>query len=338
MGLVAALGLFMLAWTGRKRMSFSRGDIIVILCGGLGLTLVSIDPSILNHLLFLKKQSRVLSLVVVVQFGTFLLLILLMVRLNRMKKDLGRLVHNLAVREFGQQYGTGVDYRAKILVVIPAFNEADNVQTVLGRLPAEILGYPVEAIVSVDGATDDTEAVVRDLDLPVVVNRINRGGGAALKAGYELAVRHGAEIVVTMDADGQHRPEEIETIVEPIIRGRADFVCGSRILGAQDGATPVRQAGIFFFNRLVTFLLRRRITDCSNSFRAIRVAGLARLDLQEDQFHTTELLIEAISKGLSFTEVPVTVQRRHSGSSKKPSSLSYGIGFFRAIMRTWLRT
>lgn len=338
LGLVVACGLLVFSWLGRKKGALSRGDVCLLLVMACGLFAVTAYPTMLNGLLLFKQQSRVVTLLVVAQFAFLGLLVRLTIRGNRMKRYLRQLVHNLAVRDFSREFGSTADYTRKILVIIPAFNEAVNLPYVLERMPREVLDYQVEVIVAVDGATDETEEVVRKLDFPAVVNQIKSGGGAALKAGYDLAMRHNAEIVVTMDADGQHDPEEIPKLVGPIIQGEADFVSGSRILGSQEGGALMRQMGILFFNRFVSFLLGKKITDCSNAFRAIRASELSKLELREDQFHTTEVLIEAISKGLRFTEIPITIRQRWYGESKKPPSLSYGMGFFRAIMRAWLRT
>jgi hypothetical protein len=87
----------------------------------------------------------------------------------------------------------------------------------------------------------------------------------------------------------------------------------------------------------VSALTWTRITDCSNSFRAIRTSELAKLDLRQPQFHTSELLIEALKQGLRVKEVPITIRRRASGESKKPMTVGYGWGFARAIFATWLR-
>jgi hypothetical protein len=338
LGIIIAVGLMIYAVSGRGRGTLNRGDVFMLLVVALGLLVVAAFPSLLNGLLLFKRQSRIVTLLVLSQFGILIFMIKMLIRVHRLEENMSRLVHNMAIREFSRQFGASKDYRKKILVIIPAYNEAENLRFVLGRLPKEIFDYQVEVIVAVDGATDATEEVVREFDFPAVVNQINRGGGAALKAGYDLAIRHGAEIVVTMDADGQHLPEEIPSIVEPIVRERADFVNGSRILGSQEKGEMIRQVGMAFFNKLVSVLLMRRVTDSSNAFRAIRVSELSRLELREDQFHTTELLIEAVSKGLGFKEVPITIRHRWSGESKKPTSFAYGMGFFRAIMRTWLRT
>jgi hypothetical protein len=335
--LIGIVGLF---WSLRGRMTrrLSRGEAILVGLGGGFLVAVALEPSVVDPLLLFKKTGRIVTLLIIGEMALLGGMIFLGIRLGRLEERLGNLIHNMALRDFTREFGERADFARKILIIIPAYNEAGNLRKVLGRIPKKVRDYEVEVIVAVDGATDDTEQVVREFDIPAVVNQVNRGGGAALRAGYELALRHGAEIVVTMDADGQHQPEEIPTLVEPIVRGEADLVNGSRVLGRQEKGDLARQAGIVFFNLLLSVLLRRRITDCSNAFRAIRTECLASLNLREEQFHTTELLIEAISKGMRYKEVPITVTRRQMGESKKPKTLRYGTGVLMAIAKTWLRT
>lgn len=334
------LGTVGLLWAvfGRVRRRLSRGEAFFLGIGGLCLSAVALEPSLVDPVLLFRKSGRIVTLLIFGEIALLGTIWAIGLRLRKLEDRLGRLVHNMALRQFMKEYGPSADFRKKILVIVPAYNEAANLRNVLGRIPREVHGYQVEVIVAVDGATDETEEVVKRFDIPTVVNQVNRGGGAALKAGYELAIRHGAEIVVTMDADGQHQPEEIPKLVEPILRGEADFVNGSRVLGTQEKGDMARQLGIVFFNRLLSALLRRRITDCSNAFRAIRTEELGSLNLREEQFHTTELLIEAISSGLRYKEVPITILRRQSGETKKPRTLAYGAGVLMAIMRTWLRT
>jgi hypothetical protein len=95
--------------------------------------------------------------------------------------------------------------------------------------------------------------------------------------------------------------------------------------------------GIIFFNRLVSMITRTKVSDCSNGYRAVRASALPQLVLRQEQFHTSEFMIEAIKRGIPATEVGVTVDRRIHGHSKKPAVLRYGLGFTNAIMRTWLR-
>ncbi len=149
--------------------------------------------------------------------------------------------------------------------------------------------------------------------------------------------RRRARIVITMDADGQHRPEELEQVVEPVLSGRADLSQGSRVLGSAEPGALVRELGIAFFNRFVRLLTGVRITDCSNGFRAVLPEGLPELDLRQPQFHAAEFLIEAVTRGFRLAEVPVSVLRRQHGGSKKPPALRHGWGFHAAIISAWRR-
>jgi len=229
-------------------------------------------------------------------------------------------------------------FEGRIAIVIPAYGEAENLSELLPRMPTQIGGVPAAVLVVDDGSEDDTPGAA--LRAGAVLARLpeNHGGGAALRAGYALMVDAGAVVVVTMDADGQHRPEELARLAEPVLGGRVQLVQGSRVLGSAEPGAFARELGVALFNRLVRILVGVRVTDCSNSFRAIQTEILRELDLRQPQFHAAEFLIEAISRGFSFEEVPVSVLRRQHGRSKKPATLRYGLGFSLAIIGAWGRS
>ena len=188
-----------------------------------------------------------------------------------------------------------------------------------------------------DGSRDGTGDLAAEHGAIVARHVINRGGGAALRTGYRLMVDSGAEVVVTLDADGQHLPSEMARLVKPVLDGEVDVAHGSRVLGEADGNHFARELGIVFFNRLVSFITRTRVSDCSNGYRAVRATVLPQLVLRQEQFHTSEFMIEAIKRGVPAKEIPVTVAKRLHGHSKKPAVVRYGLGFANAIVRTWLR-
>jgi glycosyltransferase involved in cell wall biosynthesis len=227
--------------------------------------------------------------------------------------------------------------RDGILVVIPAFNEAENVGAVVSRVPDRVCGLATTVLVVDDGSGDGTVDAAEAAGAVVARHLRNRGGGAALRTGYTLAMEAGAALVVTLDADGQHLPEEMPRLVRPIVAGRADAVNGSRTLGSADPNTFSRELGLRMFNRVLTTVTRTEITDCSSGYRAIKSDSLAKLDLRQEQFHASEFLIEAVKRGLRLEEVPITVARRMHGETKKPATLGYGMGFANAIVRAWLR-
>jgi glycosyltransferase involved in cell wall biosynthesis len=171
----------------------------------------------------------------------------------------------------------------------------------------------------------------------VATHPVNRGQGDALRTGFALALQRGADVIVTMDADGQHRPDEIVELVKPILLDEADYVQGSRFLGRYDDAGGSREIGIHIFSKLINVLSGTSITDCTNGFRAIRAEALAELRLEEDRYSSAELIMEAAAKRLRILEIPVHVRSRSHGESKKPARLGYPLGWLGAVLRVWLR-
>jgi len=224
-----------------------------------------------------------------------------------------------------------------VAVVVPAYNEADSVGEVVRQIPREVCGEPTTVLVVDDGSRDDTGEEAAKAGAIVARHVINRGGGAALRTGYRLMAESGALVVVTLDADGQHVPAEMERLVRPVLDDEVDVAHGSRVLGESEPNARSRELGIVFFNRVVSFITRTRVSDCSNGYRAVRTSALPQLVLRQEQFHTSEFLIEAIKRGIPAKEIPVTVQKRLHGHSKKPAVVRYGLGFTNAIVRTWLR-
>jgi len=314
--------------------------VLLLLASGVGLALVA-GTEIVNGLLsafsFEKGNGgRILGLAVFAIFILFLLALRALSQAARNSRQLSAVLEGLAWEEF-RQAGLPERFRGKVAILVPAYNEAENVGYVLDRLPEEVCGVETAVLVVDDGSKDGTGDVAAEHGAIVARHVINRGGGAALRTGYRLMVESGAEVVVTLDADGQHLPSEMERLVKPVLDGEVDVAHGSRVLGQADRNTLSRELGIVFFNRLVSFITRTKVSDCSNGYRAVRTAVLPQLVLRQEQFHTSEFMIEAIKRGIPATEVPITVERRLHGHSKKPAVVRYGLGFANAIVRTWLR-
>jgi glycosyltransferase involved in cell wall biosynthesis len=247
-----------------------------------------------------------------------------------------RLVRSLGLSEFRRMHPQ-LETLAPVVVVIPAYDEAENVGAVIEAMPESVCGLRLAPLVIDDGSNDDTAGVAQRAGALVVKTPVNRGGGAALRLGFDIAIGYGAEIVVTMDADGQHLPSEIESLVRPLVESNLAFVIGSRILGRHERDNRLRWLGIHVFNTLIRLLTPVKISDCSNGFRALRTRELSQLLLRQDQFHTAELIIEAAKRGIPIGEAPVTVRRRASGESKKGRDWSYGLSFARTVIKTWWR-
>jgi glycosyl transferase family 2 len=337
-GLIGAIAL--VAYALLRRRSLRNADVLILLAAGLGLALVAgteITDRLLSAFSFEKGNGgRILGLAVFAIFVLFLLILRALSQTARNSRQLSAVLEGLAWEEF-RQAALPERFHGKIAILVPAYNEAENVGYVLDRIPAEVCGMPTAVLVVDDGSRDGTGDVAAEHGAVVARHVINRGGGAALRTGYRLMVESGAEIVVTLDADGQHLPSEMERLVKPILDGEVDVAHGSRVLGRADRNHFARELGIVFFNRLVSFITRTKVSDCSNGYRAVRATVLPQLVLRQEQFHTSEFMIEAIKRGIPAKEVPITVERRLHGHSKKPAVVRYGLGFANAIVRTWLR-
>ncbi len=228
---------------------------------------------------------------------------------------------------------------APLAIVIPAYNEEPTVAEVVAEIPSEAAGLGAEVIVVVDGAKDATAARAASAGALVCDVPVNRGQGAALRLGYWLARARGAEVIATIDADGQYEPLEIQRVIEPILSGEADFVSGSRRLGAELTTDVVRHAGVIVFGALISVLVRHRITDPACGLRAMRAEVTAAVTLEQPQYQASELMISAAMNGYRLAEVPTTMRDRgvHATGTKKGGNFGYGVRFARAAVHTWWR-
>jgi hypothetical protein len=337
-GLVLAVAIAAFAIWRRRRLRNADVLILLLLAAALAIAAgTELADSLLEAFSFERENdTRIVGVIVFAIAILMLLVVRALAQGSRNSRELSAVLEGLAWEEF-RTSGRAQHFRDRLAVVLPAYDEADSIAAVLRAIPAEVCGLETAVLVLDDGSRDATGEIAQEHGATVARHVINRGGGAALRTGYRLAVESGSPIVVTLDADGQHLPAEMERLVAPVVRGEVDLACGSRVLGVAEPGHPARSAGIAIFNRLVSFLTRTRVTDCSNGYRAIRAEVLPQLVLRQEQFHTSELLIEAIKRGVPAKEVPVTVAGRLHGHSKKPAVLRYGLGFGNAIVRAWLR-
>jgi len=341
LGIVVGVFGFCYVFNRFRHGRIRRIDFLVAGVVSLGLVTVAAWPDsvgLLRDVLLLEETqfSRLIALTIVSNILLWILLFFMQLGWSKYTDQFDRLVRQLGVSEFERRY-PDIDAFPPVAVIIPAYNEEDNIGMVLKSMPDEVLGRSLTTLVIDDGSGDHTLEVARREGALAVGTLINRGGGAALRLGFDIARKYGAEVVVTMDADGQHLPSEIRRVVAPLLDGQADIVIGSRMLGNREKDSAVRYIGIHVFNMMIRILTHARVTDCSSGFRAFRVSELSRLLLRQDQFHTSELIIDAAKKGLRIGEAPITIKRRLSGESKKGKNWRYGLSFFRTVFKTWWR-
>ncbi len=251
------------------------------------------------------------------------------------KAERDSLVDDLARSEFANRYGE--PSFGDITVVIPAYQEEENIRAVIEGIPGSALGRKVSVLVVTDGCKDLTADVARSAGAFVCEAPANRGQGAAFRLGYGVALDHGSKFIVTVDADGQYYPSDMETLLARVVSGEADLAQGSRRLGTAEKDDRFRTAGVYFFGALISLLIGQKITDSSNGFRAMRAELPQQIVLSEDQYQSSEFLIGTAMRGFKVVECPVGMRKRSSGKSKKAPNLFYGLQYLRVILKTWWR-
>jgi len=185
----------------------------------------------------------------------------------------------------------------RISVIIPAYNEAKRIGKVLSKIPE----FVDEVIVVDDGSEDSTSEVAKNHGAEVIRIEENQGKGAAMREGIKKV---SGDIVIFMDADGQHNPEEIEKLVSPILKGEADFVIGSRLIKTQGKRPLIRKISNFLSTSLIKIKLGIDVKDTQSGFRAIKRELLPEIESKRYEVET-EILIKAAKKGARVKEVPV---------------------------------
>ena len=204
-----------------------------------------------------------------------------------------------------------------MIVVIPAYNEEKNI----GQVLAGVKKYTENIIVVDDGSKDKTSQIAKSCGAEVFRHLINRGLGGSLGTGIKAALGKGADIIVTLDADGQHDPDEIPKLVEPVKNKEADIVIGSRFLEKQE--MPLfRRAGNYFFNLFTFFLFGIKTTDSQSGMRAFNRKVAESLEIFTNGMEvSSEIIKEIKQQGFKMKEVPIK-------AIYTDYSLSKGQGFF----------
>jgi hypothetical protein len=340
-GVVAAV-LFVAAIRRYQKRRISRLTLLVTGLAMVGVIMLAIHPELFNGVFkaFNLKEGggqRLIGVLIVANVVMFFLLFRNASVADSAALAIRMLVEALALQTFNWAAARGQADGDTIVVVMPAHNESENVGAVIHSMPDQVEGHRVVTVVIDDGSVDDTAEVAMRSGALVARIPIRRGGGFALRVGYEIGLKLKAAVVVSMDADGQHVADEMPLLVKPILEDQADMVNGSRVLGEFERESTIRHIGVHFFSWLVTIITGSRITDVSNGYRATRTEVIKHLSLDQDQFWASELLIEGMRMRLRIREVPITIRARAGGESKKPKTMKYAWNFTRAIFKTWLR-
>jgi glycosyltransferase involved in cell wall biosynthesis len=223
----------------------------------------------------------------------------------------------------------------KIVVCIPAYNEAASIRDVISKAKR----YANEIIVYDDGSTDNTYEIAKTSGATAVIRaQYNRGYGAAIRALFQASRDKNADIMITLDSDGQHDADQIPDIIEPIVKQECDMVIGSRFLTNRDSqrVPRYRSMGIKTITRFTQYASYEGITDAQSGFRAYNRNALSKINLFEEGMSvSTEILLRAKEKNLIVKEVPVTIsydiKNKNRGFTKNP--ISHGIGVLYGVIQ-----
>ncbi len=199
---------------------------------------------------------------------------------------------------------TSTEQNPNIVVVIPAYNEARHIQTTIARVQP----FASTIIVVDDGSSDDTADRAQCAGALVVQHTENQGKGIALMTGFKKAHDYNPDVVVTIDADGQHIPDEIPRVIAPVLQQQADIVVGSRYLEQTSDVPMHRIWGHYVFNLLTNYASGVHLTDSQSGFRAFSSKALDHLSFQSSSFSVeSEMQFIANAYNLRITEVPITI-------------------------------
>lgn len=223
--------------------------------------------------------------------------------------------------------------RLRVAVAVPAHDEEAAIERVLRSVPRDSTDVRYRSFVCDDGSTDGTAAVARNAGATVVRHSQNLGIGASLTTALEAARRWKPDIIVHIASDGQDDPTLIPQLLDPILRGEADYVIASRFLTGAVGMGPVRRVGIRFYSLLIRFLVGLRITDVTSGFRAFRADTYDSLSVRSDTNWAIEMALRAGLNRIRTVEVPAPYLPRVGGRSQFDYRRMFFIYHFRVVLQ-----
>lgn len=212
----------------------------------------------------------------------------------------------------------------RILIIIPSYNEQENIASVIDNLKKEAPFGDV--LVINDGSSDHTLAILQEKNIPYINLPYNMGIGTAVQTGYKYAANKGYEIAVQVDGDGQHDVRYVKSLVEPILAGEAQVVIGSRYINRSGfQSTFWRRIGIRYLSWLIGLTTGQKVTDPTSGFRAVNKEVIALFAQRyPPDYPEPEALVMLARKGFITKEIPVEMKERASGkSSINPLAASY---------------
>lgn len=228
----------------------------------------------------------------------------------------------------------------RVLIIVPAFNEEGNIETVITNIRKVSSDFDI--LIINDCSTDRTEYIAKSLEVNIISLPINLGIGGAVQTGFKYAYENNYDIAIQVDGDGQHNPRYITTLLDPLSNKSADVVNGSRFIDKKGFQSNFfRRLGIRFFQLLVNILVKCNITDSTSGFRAYNAKAIELLkDNYPTDFPEPEAIIFLKKRQFRIIEVPVQMESRGAGISSISAfkSIYYMIKVSISIIVEFLRS
>jgi len=219
----------------------------------------------------------------------------------------------------------------KIFVVIPAYNEQKTIGMVIKDLKSH--GYK-NIIVVDDGSKDKTADIIKKENVVLLQHIVNRGQGAALKTGIDCALRYGADIIITFDADGQHQASDLVNLIKPVKEGKVDIALGSRFLKKNKNVPLIRKLFLKGGAFVLYMMYGVKLTDSHNGLRAVSKKAAQKIEITTDGMeHASEIIDEIKRKKLRYKEIPVNIKYTEYSKKHGQSSLNAFKIFFKMIIK-----
>lgn len=227
--------------------------------------------------------------------------------------------------------------RISVSTIMPVFNEEQTVGNVIVRLKKVLyqMNLEHEIIVVDDYSTDRSAQIASQQGVEVYVLNTHKGKGCALRVGFSKAK---GEIIATIDSDGSHRPEELPRLLNPVIKGQADFVIGSRLLNQRPlQGRALNDGGVRIFNDLISLFTGVAVSDSQSGYRAFNSIILKNLNLTSIEYEIeSEMLVKTAKKNFRIIEVPVSFEQRTYGKSRLDPLID-GAKIFFSILASYIR-
>ena len=292
---------------------------IIILLFWIGVFVISADPTLLDTILeSTDLQNRAQFLLII---STIIIIFLLITQFSKNKNlalNFNRLIRDIALSNFQREY-LKAKQEIKLLIIIVAKNEARTIGNIIDKINSINLALPHQIIVVNDGSTDDTEIIVRNKGAWVINHIFNLGIGGATKTGFCACkiIDPSPQIIVSLDADGQHDPKYIPDIISKITEEKADLVYASRFSNKNEYQTSaIRRTGNKFYNKLVNRISNLSISDVTSGYRGIRYDKIDSIYFISETNFAIELALRAARNNLKIKEIPALALGRGFGESQ----------------------